>query len=265
MKKLKTTIIFCLALISLTVSAQNHSVRGVVYDTKGTPIVGAVVMLKGNSSVAALTDNKGTYTLTIPYDSIIEASCLGYKTQSVVIGKQTIFDFYLPDDSEMLEETVVVGYGAMRRSDLTGSVTSVRIDEDRATRSTTLDQLLDGHAAGVQVLADNSNPDAGISIRIRGLSTFSGHSDPLYVVDGVIIAGETTSLSVLSSSVGEIASRESESTNALAGINPQDIASIEILKDASATAIYGVKAANGVIVLTTKTTIIRVNFNITNI
>ena len=104
----------------------------------------------------------------------------------------------------------------------------------------------------MQVLADNSNPDAGISIRIRGLSTFSGHSDPLYVVDGVIIAGETSSLSVLSSSVGDIASRESESTNALAGINPQDIASIEILKDASATAIYGSQGANGVVLITTK-------------
>ena len=252
MNNIKSIAIFCLAFLSFVASAQNHSVRGFVRDTKGDPIPGAVVMLKGSSSVATLTDEKGAYVLSVPDDAMIEASCLGYKSQTAEIGRQTIHDFYLPEDSEVLEETVVIGYGAMRRSDLTGAVSSVRIDDDHAARSTTFDQLLDGKAAGVQVMADNSNPDAGVSIRIRGLSTFSGHSDPLYVVDGVIIDGETSSMSVFSSAVGENVARESESTNALAGINPQDIASIEILKDASATAIYGSQGANGVVLITTK-------------
>jgi len=262
MKKIIISIVIC--LISTVSHSQNISVRGIVTDTKGEPIVGAVVMLKGASSVGAATDAAGKYSISVPPQSTIEASCMGYKTQSVTIGKQTVCDFVLVEDSETLEEIVVVGYGSMHRSDLTGAVTSVRIDEDLAAKSTTLDRLLDGHAAGVQVLADNSNPDAGVSIRIRGLSTFSGHSDPLYVVDGIIIEGETNEVGVFSSQVGETASRERESTNALAGINPQDIASIEILKDASATAIYGSQGANGVVLITTKqakTDKTSINFN----
>lgn len=241
-----------LCLISAVSYSQSVSVRGTVTDTKGEPIVGAVVMLKGVSNVGAVTDASGKYSLTVPAQSTIEASCMGYKNQSLTLGRQTICDFVLVEDSETLEEIVVVGYGSMHRSDLTGAVTSVRIDEDLAQKSSTLDQLLDGHAAGVQVLSDNSNPDAGVSIRIRGLSTFSGHSDPLYVVDGIIIEGESGGLEVFSSQVGDTANKERESTNALAGINPQDIASIEILKDASATAIYGSQGANGVVLITTK-------------
>ena len=249
----KTITVICLMLAALGLFAQNVSVRGTVKDQNGVAVGGVAVVLKGSTKVGALTDAQGRWNLTVPAGSTLEASCLGYKTETFEIGNRTVFDIVLQEDNEELEEVVVVGYGSMRRSDITGAVTSVRIDEDEAIKSTTLDQLLEGRAAGVQVLADNSNPDAGVSIRIRGLSTFSGHSDPLYVVDGVIIEGESnTTVNMFSADFGANITSERESTNALAGINPQDIASIEVLKDASATAIYGSQGANGVVLITTK-------------
>ena len=145
---------------------------------------------------------------------------------------------------------VVVGYGSMRRSDLTGSVASVRIDEDEASRSTNIGQLLQGQASGVQVVNNGGAPDGGISILVRGASSFNGSSQPLYVVDGVIISGSSSSHKMLT--VGT-SSDSDDTVNGLMGLNPQDIASIEILKDASATAIYGSQGANGVVLITTKT------------
>lgn len=250
MKKLIFTIL--LTLSAIFASAQNVSVGGLVRDSKGEPVVGAIVILKGSTSVGSVTDSEGRYSISVPAGSTLEVSCLGFKSQTTVVGKSRKIDFTLQDDAVMIEDAVVVGYGSMRKSDLTGSVASVRIDEERSSRSTTLDQLLDGTASGVQVVSDNSNPDAGVSIRIRGISTFSGHSEPLYVVDGVIVEGETSEAPVFDSAIGDNVANERESTNALAGINPQDIESIQVLKDASATAIYGSQAANGVVIITTK-------------
>ena len=248
----KIVIIVLLLLFAMSAEARDIIVSGIVRDSKGDPVAGAVISLKGSASVGTQTGLDGKYSLSVREDGTLEASCLGFKTASARIGKDAVLNFTLEEDAEILEDAIVVGYGSMRRSDVTGAVMSVRIDEDAATKSATFDQLLEGRAAGVQVLSDNSNPDSGVSIRIRGLNTFSGHSEPLYVVDGVIIEGESTSVDIFSSAFGENVTRERESTNALAGINPQDIASIEILKDASATAIYGSQAANGVVLITTK-------------
>lgn len=152
---------------------------------------------------------------------------------------------------DTLEETVIVGYGYMRKSDLTGAVTSIRLDEDEAARSTTIDQLIQGRAAGVQIVRNGGAPDGGISMRIRGLSSFNGSSEPLYVVDGVILNSSQGGETLLSR--GADNGNSDETFNGLLGLNPSDIQSVEILKDASATAIYGALGANGVVLITTKT------------
>lgn len=248
MKKTFVTII--LTLLSLAfASAQNIKVSGVVLDSKNQPVIGAVVMLDGNSTVATVTDMDGKYTISVPAkNSKLNISCISYKTQVLDVASRARIDVILEDDAQLLDEVVVVGYGSMRRSDLTGSVASVKIDEDDASRSTSLDQLIQGKVSGVQVVGNSAAPDAGVSVRIRGLSTFNGTSDPLYVVDGVIINGASTA----AESFSNADSGTAEETNGLNGINPQDIASIEILKDASATAIYGSQGANGVVLITTK-------------
>ena len=249
MKKFIAIIAFvtmCLAAYS-----QNMTVSGTVRDSKGEPVMGAVVMLEGNTSTGVTTDLDGKYSITIPSSKsqTLVVSCLSFKEARVSVKTAGIINVTLEDDAEVLEEVVVVGYGAMRKSDLTGSVASVKINDDDAAKSATLDQMMEGRAAGVQVLSDAGSPDAGVSIRVRGIATFTGNSDPLYVVDGVIINGESQSIATMTK--GTSANAE-EKTNGLSGINPQDIASIEILKDASATAIYGSQGANGVVLITTK-------------
>lgn len=239
----------CLLLGTVSLFAQTK-ISGTVKDSKGEPVIGAVVMLQGNSSVAGITDANGKYSVAIPDASSakLEISCISYKTQVVDVAKRTVIDITLEDDFEQLDEVVVVGYGAMRRSDLTGSVTSVKIDEEIAARSSSLDQLIQGKAAGVQINT-GSSIDSGVNIKIRGTGTLTGTTEPLYVVDGVILTSVSTSM--LSES-GTDSVGNDEQVNTLMGINPQDIASIEILKDASATAIYGSEGANGVVLITTK-------------
>ena len=152
---------------------------------------------------------------------------------------------------DSLEEVVVVGYGYVRKSDLTGAVSSLRLDEGEASRASSLDQLLQGRAAGVQVLRNGGSPDGGISVRIRGLSSFNSSSEPLYVVDGVLLNTSQGGETLLSRGADNGSS--DEAINGLMGLSPSDIQSVEILKDASATAIYGALGANGVVLITTKT------------
>lgn len=244
-----------LAILSIIFIATLHAaaqkvVSGTVRDSKGEPVVGAVVMLEGTQAVATMTSASGQWHLSIPEPlagKSLTVSCLSYKTATIPLGKEVVYDLKLEDDTELLDEVVVVGYGAMRRSDLTGSVTSVKINEDDASQSTSLDQLIQGHAAGVQMVNASAAPDAGVNITVRGMTSLSGNSQPLFVVDGVML---TTNESVTMLDPGD--ENYSESGNSLLGLNPQDIASIEILKDASATAIYGSEGANGVILITTK-------------
>ena len=251
MKKIINVI--CMLLIGAAMFAQNNfKLSGVVKDSKGQPVIGAVVMLEGNTSVGTVTDADGRYSLSLPSGkSRINVNCISFKTQILDVAGRAVIDIILEDDAELLDEVVVVGYGSMRRSDLTGSVTSIKVDEDEAARSSSIDQLLQGHAAGVQVTNNGASPDGGVAIRIRGLSSFtSGASEPLYVIDGVIIDGASKSVNLMSHGSSE--NSNIEETNGLMGINPQDIASMEILKDASATAIYGAQGANGVVLITTK-------------
>lgn len=246
------SLIAALLLIALHVSARDfRTVSGTVLDADGAPVPGVAVLLEGTASVGVTTDSQGNYSLRIPDSDQARLifSCIGYRSLTLPVGRKTSVNATLEYESQELEESVVVGYGAMRRSDLTGAVTTVRINEGSAGQNSTVDHLLQGRAAGVQVLSNGGAPDGGMSIRIRGLSSFNGDGQPLYVVDGIVLSTETVQESMLSQDKGAM----NEETNSLAGINTQDIESIEILKDASATAIYGALGANGVVLITTRT------------
>jgi len=251
---MKTRYIITVLLIfqSIVLWGQNK-VSGRISDKSGYEVIGASVMLEG-TSIGITSDISGNYSLDLSQTQLengnLVISCIGFKTTSVRIGGRSIIDVVLEEDMNLLDETIVVGYGSMKKSDLTGSVASVKIDEQLASQSTSLDQLLVGRASGVQILSNNASPDAGVQIRIRGANSFNGRNEPLYVVDGMIVNASSTSLTTFTQ--GASNSSSDEEVNGLMGINPQDIANIEILKDASATAIYGSQGANGVVLITTK-------------
>mgnify|MGYP003324923044 CR=1 FL=1 len=212
---------------------------------------GATIQLKGSDSVGDITDFDGNFSISLPSNATtLVVSFIGYIDQEVDVTDTTNLTsliVILSSDTEALEEVVVTGYGSVLKKDLTGSVSSVVIaDEIRRTASTP-DQLLQGRAAGVQVIQNSANPNSGVSVRIRGASSLRGNNEPLYVIDGVIIssAGED----VIPTGGGNTGQ---EAQSGLNGINPRDIERIEILKDASATAIYGSRGANGVVLITTK-------------
>ena len=228
------------APIKLTAQTNTKGIpiTGIVLDQTGEAVIGVNVMVKG-TNIGATTDVDGSYSIEVPNENaVLQFSYLGFKTQELRVGSKRKIDVSLSEDSKLLSEVVVVGYGTMKRSDLTGAVTSVNSDAITRAVPTTVDQVLKGHAAGVEVQQNSGMPGASTSIRIRGINSLSSSNEPIYVIDGVIIDG------------GGIASNGN--TNALANINPADIVSLDILKDASATAIYGSRGANGVIIITTK-------------
>ncbi|MEG0849954.1 MAG: TonB-dependent receptor [Flavobacterium sp.] len=222
-------------VFSAAVNAQ-ITVSGTVSDSNG-PIPGVNIIVKGTKT-STVSNFDGTYTLqSVPANSILVFSFIGYKTHEVSVNNKTKIDALLEENLNDLKEVVVVGYGTVKRADLTGAVSTVSSTAISQSVATTIDQVLQGRAAGVQIQQNSGTPGGSSSVRIRGISSITGSNEPIYVIDGVIIDGNTGSLN----------------SNPLAGINPSDIASIDILKDASATAIYGSRAANGVIMVTTKT------------
>ena len=236
-------------MIPSLIMAQDSIVSGVVFDDTGNPLPGATVSIKGSDGIGSITDFDGNFSVNVPEGSdILIFSYIGFlESQVNITGKSTVNVNLSPDVSE-LDEVVVVGYGTVLKRDLTGSVASVKVEDNIARQSVTIDQLLQGRAAGVQVTQNAANPNSGISVRIRGTNSLRGNNEPLYVVDGVIIssAGEGTQ------GTGGFGNTGQEQQNGLNGINPRDIESMQILKDASATAIYGSRGANGVVLITTK-------------
>lgn len=238
-------------LSSLWVGATN--VEGTVTDQSGLSVIGAAVQIKGNNTAGAVTDIDGRFTIDVEdvKEGVLVISCLGYKTKYVALKGRTILNIILEADMEALDEVVVVGYGTVRKSDLTGSVSSIETDEQESARSTSFEKMLQGKAAGVVVSTGSAAPGGSVSVRIRGTSSLRGNNSPLYVVDGNIMSDLGDTVDPMSSGQGGGNSR-AEAQNPLASISPQDIQSIEVLKDASATAIYGSQGANGVILITTK-------------
>ncbi|WP_436416769.1 SusC/RagA family TonB-linked outer membrane protein [Petrimonas sp.] len=239
-KLMKGTIFTLVWVFSLSIFAQNITVRGIVKDTKGEPLIGVTALVQG-TSVGTITDVDGNFVLqNIPSNSRIEISYVGMTTQVIDVNGRTNIEVILSEDTELLDEVIVVGYGTMRKRDLTGSVSSVKSEDIQRSPVTSLDQALQGKAAGVQVTQASSAPGGRVSIRVRGGNSLSSSNEPLYVVDGFPISAGT---SAGGTGIGQ---------NPLATLNTADIESMEILKDASATAIYGARGANGVVLITTK-------------
>ncbi len=233
--------------IEKTPVAEEILAKGIVYDEEtNEPLIGVNIIIKGGTGGAA-TDIDGSFSILVEQDTWLSFSYLGYITKEIKVTKADLGQIYLESDSKLLEEVVVVGYGTQKRSDLTGSLSSITEKELKALPATGLDQALQGRAAGVFVTQNSGAPGGAVSIRIRGIgSTLT--AEPLYVIDGIPVVndnqGTSTNFSELDGG--------GQNSNALNTINPSDIESIEVLKDASATAIYGARAANGVVLITTK-------------
>lgn len=216
----------------IVISPQQKStikkVEGIVKDTSGEPVIGATVMEKGTNN-GTITDFDGKFTLQVTEGASLEISYIGFKTQQLIASSGQILPITLKEDTEVLDEVVVVGYGIQKKSDLTGSVSNVKSEKLLERPATTVEQALAGKVAGVNISTNSGRPGGRTNIQIRGYSSINASSTPLYVVDGIIWQG-----------------------GGLDAINPNDIESIDVLKDASSTAIYGTRGSNGVIIITTK-------------
>jgi|LFRM01.2.fsa_nt_gb iron complex outermembrane receptor protein len=240
----KSTKAFLMTVLSgvlmvLSVSAQTGTtinVRGTVTDTGGEPIIGANILIQGTSS-GTVTDYDGNFMLQAPADGVLEVSYIGYRPQTIAISNRTNIRIVLEEDTELLEELVVIGYGTVRKDDATGSVVAVDASKLNRGLATSPSDLLAGQVAGLSVVSAGGAPGSSSSIRIRGGSSMSASNDPLIVIDGVPV-DNATGVSGMS--------------NPLSSINSNDIETFTVLKDASATAIYGSRASNGVIIITTK-------------
>ncbi|MBC9797026.1 SusC/RagA family TonB-linked outer membrane protein [Sinomicrobium weinanense] len=218
-------------------------ISGTVRSTEGEVLAGSNIVIKGTNT-GTIADFDGNFEIEVPdRDAILVFSYVGFTPKEVAVGLQTVMEVALEPDLGRLSEVVVIGYGSQRKSDLTGSVSSVSAEELRAVPAPSFEQALQGRAAGVQVTQTSGVPGGGTNIRIRGTSSVNASSEPLYVIDGMLVNsdGNETSIGGRGPGIGPLAT-----------INPNDIESIEILKDASATAIYGSRGANGVVLVTTK-------------
>lgn len=237
MKKISLACAMLLAVFSAF--AQNRVITGTVVDDKGIPLSNVSIVLKG-STLGVFTNPDGSFSLTIPQGTAsLMVTSLGYAPQEVAVGEQSTVSITLSKEDVKLETVVVVAYGSQVKRKVTGSVTTVSSDELENRPFTSVDQMLQGKVPGLQSVAPTGQPGGAQTIRIRGVSSVTGNNDPLFVVDGIPVSSEDYS-------------RNTNTTNALAGINPNDIESVTVLKDAAATAIYGSRAAAGVILINTK-------------
>ncbi|WP_299754663.1 TonB-dependent receptor [uncultured Pontibacter sp.] len=216
-------------------AVQEQTVRGTVTDGSGSPLPGVTVVVKGTTRGTS-TDASGNFTLAVPANATLVLSYIGFQTKEVAVGNQATFNISLQTDAKALEEVVVIGYGTQKKSDVTGAVTSVTSEDFVQGQNTTPEQLIQGKVAGVQITTNGGAPGSGSRIRIRGGASLTASNDPLIVIDGVPVDNAATS----------------GAANPLNFLNPNDIESFNVLKDASATAIYGSRASNGVIIITTK-------------
>jgi TonB-linked outer membrane protein, SusC/RagA family len=228
-KKLRvrlSVLLICLIAGMSTAFTQNKKVTGTVTDNDGEPLTGVSVVQKGTTN-GNTTDLDGKFDISVPSGATLSFSYIGYVSQDVIVGSQNVIDVRLAEDTQVLEEVVVVGYGVQKKSSVTGAISSVSAKDIQNRTITNANQALQGKTAGVQVISPSAQPGSSPEVRIRGLSS-NYSSSPLYVVDGRI------------------------AENGIGGIDPNDIESMEVLKDASSTAIYGIAAGNGVVLVTTK-------------
>ena len=216
-----------LVLCSGNAFAQNRSLSGKVVDGTGAPVVGAAVMLAGNSSNGTVTDMEGQFKMTVPANATLIVSCLGFADKQVQVGNLSVITITLEEDVTYLDETVVIGYGVQKKSDRTGAVASVREDDLKNRSTSDAAAALQGKVAGVQIISNSGAPGSGAQINVRGVSSNSGNIGPLIIVDGLKVSS-------------------------IQYLEPSLIESMEVLKDAASAAIYGAEAGNGVVLITTK-------------
>jgi TonB-linked SusC/RagA family outer membrane protein len=223
------------APLPLEEKAVDKTITGKIVDDTNSPLPGVSIVLKGTQR-GTVTDGNGQYRIEVPDKATLIFSYVGYLAQEIVIGNQTALNITMRADSKVLEEIVVIGYGTLKKTDLTGAVGSVKAEQLMERPAPSLAQQLSGRLAGVQVNTNSGRPGGRTTIRVRGFSSINSSNNPLYVVDGVMMPQGT----------------QTQFTSAIDYINPNDIVSVEVLKDASSTAIYGARGANGVILVTTK-------------
>ncbi|HLP06220.1 MAG TPA: TonB-dependent receptor [Paludibacter sp.] len=237
--------------VFLASAQQNLSVSGIVTDASdGSPIVGVSVLVKGSSTARTVTDMKGKYNLNVPQGSSLVFSYIGMEKQTIPVKSQVI-NVKLQADSRVLNEVVAIGYGTMKKSDLSGASVTVSEEKLKGSIITNMDQALQGRVTGVTAVQTSGAPGSSVSIRVRGQSTINSGAEPLYVIDGVPV--QSNGKSGADYGLGDGLGNGSVSTiSPISTINPSDIVTMEILKDASATAIYGSRGSNGVVLITTK-------------
>ncbi len=253
--KLKQNLrMLCLLMMTLIVQgvwAQVRTVTGTVSDGKD-PLIGVTVQVKGNAKVGTITDVDGKYSIEVTSPgTILVYSYVGYQTTEKMVGQNSRLDVVMKADDKSLDEVVVVGYGTMKKSDLTGSVSQLKAEDFKSGSNLSAQQLMQGAFAGVNIAQNSGKPGGSTTTRVRGGTSVNASNDPLYVIDGVPIdANAGSGQSNISTYNNDFF--DQESANPLSMLNPNDIESIDVLKDASATAIYGSRGANGVIMITTK-------------
>ncbi len=248
---MRLVCVMLMVMLCQDMLAQGKAVSGTVTDG-GEPLVGVTVAVKGNSKQGTVTDLDGHYTLQgVNAGTILVFSYVGYDTAERMVGEKSTIDIVLKQSAENLNEVVVVGYGTMKKSDLTGSVSQLKAENFKAGNELSAQQLMQGAFAGVNVQQNSGKPGGSSTIRVRGGTSVNASNDPLYVIDGVPIdASAGNSQANISTYNNDFF--DQEAANPLSMLNPNDIESIDVLKDASATAIYGSRGANGVIMITTK-------------
>lgn len=250
-KNLRLFSVLILLLSHLTVFGQSKTVTGKVTDNTNNPLPGVSILIEG-SGTGVVSDIDGDFNIVLSEDqNVLIFSFIGFDNQRVEVGARTVINVTMASSDLRLEEVVVVGYGTMKKSDLSGSSISVGEDKIRGSVITNIDQALQGRAAGVTSMSTSGAPGGSVSIRVRGQSTINANAEPLYVIDGVIFQSSGTS--GFSLGLGDkLGLGAVTSVSPISLLNPSDIESMEILKDASATAIYGAQGANGVVLITTK-------------
>lgn len=239
-------LLFAIVGIGGEVLAQDVNVSGKVTDAKTGGIPGVTITVKGTTK-GTNTDVEGNYQISVPGNATLTFSAIGYETKDVQVGNKSVVDVVLSEDVKALEEVVVVGYGTVKKKDATGAVSALGSKDFQKGIVTSPEQLMQGRVAGVQISQSSGEPGGGINVRIRGTTSVRGGNNPLFVIDGVPLSGDDVSGGGDAAGVGRQPAK-----NPLNFLNPDDIASIDILKDASATAIYGSRGANGVVLITTK-------------
>lgn len=231
---------------------QKKTISGFIQDVNGNPIIGANIVVKGTTD-GTVTDIDGNFSISVVPNATLIISYIGFTSQEINVGNKNTLSITLKEDSEIIDEVVVLGYGSQLKKTVTGAISSVKAEDLEVPNAVSADNMLQGKIAGLSITQNSAQPGTGMSVNIRGALSPNGSNSPLYVIDGVIISSESNKAAKVGpSNLLGFSLRDGSDRSPLATLNPNDIASIDVLKDASAAAIYGSSAANGVILITTK-------------